>query len=88
MSFPVSLCCFLVLDKKNSTESINHEGEEQEVRHALALFTPGFNIHFSLIHSQVVNAASHELHLCKRCELKSLLMCIEIVTRQPSSPFV
>ncbi len=47
MTFPVSLCCFMVLDKKNSTESINHEGEEQEVRHALALFTPGFNIHFS-----------------------------------------
>uniref|UniRef100_A0A671MH00 Protein kinase C n=1 Tax=Sinocyclocheilus anshuiensis TaxID=1608454 RepID=A0A671MH00_9TELE len=30
MTFPVSLCCFLVLDKKNSTESINHEGEEHE----------------------------------------------------------
>uniref|UniRef100_A0A672PXH4 protein kinase C n=1 Tax=Sinocyclocheilus grahami TaxID=75366 RepID=A0A672PXH4_SINGR len=30
MTFPVSFCCFLVLDKKNSTESINHEGEEHE----------------------------------------------------------
>lgn len=29
----ISFPCFPVLDKKNSTESINHEGEEHEVRH-------------------------------------------------------
>jgi len=41
MTFLVSHCCFPVLDKKNSTESINHEGEEHEVRQCLALFAPG-----------------------------------------------
>lgn len=44
MIFLVSLCRVSVLGKKNSTESINHEEDEDEVRRAFAVFAPGIYI--------------------------------------------